>query len=538
MFDEEQMTKKQKLSNAFPTLNLDIDEDIEQKEELLKRYCLHRSYEITNGIISNELMSAVRICLMTDIELYFFDPYVEHPKNLISPYNEMRSLLFLKRKLSELMKNTDSTETLSTLEMAYRDVIDRYIAFVSQYEKKHSIRSSNENDDEKLKNFMEWSNKNYIRFNKVAVVDYEVSGKGIIAAEDISSDEIVIAIPRKLLLCEKTALESEVLGEIFTKLKEEMGLDESSIVTLFIMYEKANPNSKWKPYFDILPSTLPTYPLYFSDSALEKLNGTTLYLEIMEIKDTLRQFQDSVFPILFEHFPNVFSREAFTYDNLVWARAIADTRAFSFKDMGCCLLPFVDFVNTSPYPQLESKGLYINELDEFQIKAFANVKKGEQLFICYGPYSNRELLLCYGFMTENNEYDRFYLDFSPPEEDDEQLVQDKMALLEKFHLPQNHFFRRGKISSKMLAALRVLLMNEKEMEEAKKDAQWNPFLLQDNDSKVIQVIQQTLEAAIEMLNSEMSEESNLAEDERLAVQYKASVRAVLEESLQHAMLLL
>lgn len=505
-------------------------------------------------LLPEDLLCALRICHMTDVELYFFEADKLNPKkSQISAYNEMRSCLFLKRTISAALTNVkkdksnndnnDSNDQEQTLQSFYDTLVSYYTKLVKQNEPTHQILDSHSDsggeehdDEERLKRFLAWAQEHGVEHSSVSVANFEHFGKGLAATRDLSNDETVITISRKMLLCVKTALESETVGKIFERLRDELQLDEDSLITLFFMYEHGSEDTKWRPYFDILPETLPTYPLYFSEDALDKLQGTPLFIEVMQTKEQLRTFYDTVFPVLFEHFPQVFKREVFTYERLVWTRAIFDTRAFSFRDMGCCLLPFVDFVNTYPYPQLESKGWYITETDAFHLKTFANVKKGDQLFICYGPYSNRELLQHYGFMTQDNPYDRYYIDFELPEHDSEKVKEQKMSLLKKFHLSLDHFFRRGPIPSKMIAALRIALMNEQEVKRAMKGGKWSPFTRKSNDDIVCQTLKSTLEALIDMLNMDASTaaaDSNLTEIEKIALQYKASQHNVLAVSLQN-----
>src|SRR5690242_4059650 len=56
-----------------------------------------------------------------------------------------------------------------------------------------------------------------------------------------------------------------------------------------------------------------------------------------------------------------------------------------------------------------------SEDSEFlQISAFADIPANTQVYINYGPYSNRELFLNYGFMIPDNPYDRCRLSFEIP----------------------------------------------------------------------------------------------------------------------------
>ena len=163
-------------------------------------------------------------------------------------------------------------------------------------------------------------------------------------------------------------------------------------------------------------------------------------MDIVMAKEQLQSYYDSIFPSLSEQAPQMFPESIYTFENFLWARSVFESRGFSFTINGQvrnCLLPFVDMLNTSNYPQLESK--FDDVSQEFQVNAFSDCN-GTQLYINYGPYSNRELFLNYGFMIDNNPYDRFRISFEIPLDT---YYNTKSELLEKHGLSLDHYLRRG-----------------------------------------------------------------------------------------------
>lgn len=47
-----------------------------------------------------------------------------------------------------------------------------------------------------------------------------------------------------------------------------------SHLSTFLLQEKHNPNSFWKPYLDILPATYSSFPIFFSEDELKWLAGS------------------------------------------------------------------------------------------------------------------------------------------------------------------------------------------------------------------------------------------------------------------------
>lgn len=66
-----------------------------------------------------------------------------------------------------------------------------------------------------------------------------------------------------------TNLFVERLGEVLKKIEN---MTSELAALLFLLYEKANPDSFWKPYFNVLPENLGT-PLQYSFEELMQMEG-------------------------------------------------------------------------------------------------------------------------------------------------------------------------------------------------------------------------------------------------------------------------
>jgi hypothetical protein len=105
-------------------------------------------------------------------------------------------------------------------------------------------------------------------------------------------------------------------------------------------------------------------------------------------------------------------------------------------------------LNTSNFPQLGTQtNFYSHNVEskfddvsqEFHVLAFSECG-GTQLYINYGPYSNRELFLNYGFMIDDNPYDRFRINIEVPLDT---YYDAKSKLIEDYALPLDNFLRKG-----------------------------------------------------------------------------------------------
>jgi histone-lysine N-methyltransferase SETD3 len=92
--------------------------------------------------------------------------------------------------------------------------------------------------------------------------------QGLYFKERMRRGETVVSFPRTLRLDEKTAMKSKV-GHIFRELKQSEVFPDLRVI-LYLVYEKQQPNSFWKPYLDALP---PSYDniMGLTDAELRKL---------------------------------------------------------------------------------------------------------------------------------------------------------------------------------------------------------------------------------------------------------------------------
>ncbi|XP_057851489.2 protein SET DOMAIN GROUP 40 isoform X2 [Cryptomeria japonica] len=111
--------------------------------------------------------------------------------------------------------------------------------------------------------------------------------------------------------------------------------------------------------------------------------------------------------------------------------------------------------NIKEAPEIENKGWndfngrltdggYEAELDAYCFYAQKRYLQGEQVFLCYGVYTNLELLEHYGFVLKDNPNDKIYIDL------DENMLTSR--LWEKNHL---YLQCDGKPSFSLLVALRL-----------------------------------------------------------------------------------
>jgi Rubisco LSMT substrate-binding/SET domain len=267
----------------------------------------------------------------------------------------------------------------------------------------------------------------------------ESSGRGLLARRDISDGDLLINIPMKLCLTKSAA--RKVLGEEIIA----PGMNEYLAIALHMLHEKfvLGDQSPWKAYLDILPNTDEVSPTYsWPDSDLEFLQGSPVIAASLSLQMKLKREYDDLLGNaetgLIAKYPNRFPADKFTYKNWVWAFTMLFSRAIRLRSLRrgetLALVPYADLINHSPYSQsyidARETGDWLFKTGDDEVVLFADraYRRMEQIYISYGPKSNAELLLLYGFAAERNPYNSVDVTVSIATSRSDKLKRDKIIM--------------------------------------------------------------------------------------------------------------
>lgn len=510
---------------------------IRAKKWLIDRKGLNMCIELDEHEECFKQVFAVSAILqMTQDEIYFQDPTPNLNIDL-TPQNEMKTLMTIKKKLNTMLISQELNNSQTRiLELHLQHVLQLCNQFAAR-STATPIKVLSNNSSPTIGKFLGWAQQNGM-YTDIALAEFELTGRGVICTRDLKCDEIVFTLPEHLIVSADQALKCPKLGNLFTELKSQQLLDDEGALMLYFINETFhNPNSIWRPYLDILPTKeeLPV-AFYFNDDELNELSGLPILQEIQLNKQQFQHYFTEWTPI-FNKYPEYFPPSVFTFDNYLWTRVIFDSRSFSFKKFKNCLLPFIDMMNTHPYAQIETRGFWNENSHTLQFRMLGDYIKGTELHLCYGPFSNRELLLYYGFVVPNNCYDKFPISF---ETGDENLTPVKRELLKHFGLSLEHYFRRDIIAPKLLATLRIIAADEEELKQLS-DTQ-NPFTMLNpiNEDRVLTALEDTAADLLNTINSahnyvnenDLLTDQSLSAKKRLAVMYRKEIKAILTDTLR------
>lgn len=248
--------------------------------------------------------------------------------------------------------------------------------------------------------------------------------RGAIAARDIAAGEVVVSIPRVLLV----TLEQLALSELGRGLLE-ADLALSSMHATFAAWlctARRRADSPYHPWFDTLPRDLDDHSIHASADELALVAGTMTGA----LLDELRADLDEDLAALRAH---VAPCRDLARDDLLWAGLFVGSRVYGLivDDVDTSVLvPFGDLFNHAAAPG--TNWYYDVDSRAFVIVARRAHRAGEPLCIRYGGKPNSRLLVQYGFTLPDN-------------------LDDEAALL-GHHVPRDP---RHAEAQAMLAALRA-----------------------------------------------------------------------------------
>ena len=129
--------------------------------------------------------------------------------------------------------------------------------------------------------FEKWLVSNGAIYPKLELKDYGNEVRGCHSKEVIENDETIITIPLNCLITVEMGKETEI-GEAIIRSNIELDAPKHIFIMIFMLVDRKNPNSFFKPYYDILPPTLSNMPVFWTERERNYLTGSFLLTQIDE----------------------------------------------------------------------------------------------------------------------------------------------------------------------------------------------------------------------------------------------------------------
>ena len=245
--------------------------------------------------------------------------------------------------------------------------------------------------------FVKWLSENGAKFVDRALLRcYENDVRGVHAARDLKAEEIIIEVPLKCLITVEMGKATDV-GRAVLEAGLELDAPKHIFLMLFLLLDRCNSDSFFRPYYDVLPGSLSNMPIFWKPNELTWLEGSYLLVQIEERKCAIQ----NDFKAIVDAWP-AFKRIC-TLDEFSWARMCVCSRNFGIVINGVrtsAMVPYADMLNH--FRPRETKWTFDNTRGAFTITALQSIPSGGQIYDSYGQKCNHRFLLNYGFAVEDN----------------------------------------------------------------------------------------------------------------------------------------
>lgn len=360
-------------------------------------------------------------------------------------------------KLSQLSSST----TCATLLWDNYVEISKILEKIKQLEE---MKIESPKRTQGIEKFMVWLREHGANVDKTSIAEFPEYDLGLKAECDLVENQLILDIPRRLIFNTQSAAPE------LNALQNDPLIQHVPQVALAIalLIERFKENSKWKPYLDILPTTYNTV-LYMTAEEMIMLKGSpTLEPALRLCRNIARQY--SYFSRIFQNNNNAVSailRDVFTYERYCWAVSTIMTRQNLIPSedgtrMILALIPMWDICN---HENGRITTDFNDTTERCECYAQRDFKKGEQIFIHYGPRTNSEFFVHSGFVYSKNLNDAFKLRLGISKADS--LRKERIELLRKLHIPPlGEFLIKSStkpIQDLLLAFLRVFSMRKSDL---------------------------------------------------------------------------
>lgn len=365
--------------------------------------------------------------------------------------------------------------------------------------------------------------------------DGEPSGRGLIAVKGLTQGEAMFQVPEALLMRKARAL------ELVPGLSEEV--DEFIGIAVLLVQERAKGDSGfWKPYLDILPRDEEYTTLFrWSDEDFRLLKGSPTVAAAKSLRAKLRDEFDAMEETLFSRDRGNFPEDVFTIEAWEWAFAVLFSRAIFLRKEDCvALVPYADLINHSPfvstYIDMQSELLTGDKV--VALYTDRPYSKMDQVFVTYGPKSNSELLVSYGFLVERNPYDGVDLGAFPSMEDP--LFEEKVAFLKTCGIdrPVDFPLYGDRYPMELIEFLRFCVCDKDQIGD-----DFGNFVSDENESAAAQALCDACAGALDAYPQTIEEDKALMSDktlyrmlgikERCAIRQRLGEKTILQRTINN-----
>merc|ERR1712159_779937 len=349
-----------------------------------------------------------------------------------------------------------------------------------------------------MNSFKQWLETNKLPPHKVKIGDKH----RLETTEKIEPGEIMLSVPFKFLMSPKLAGESK-LGEAF----KQIALPSSIVMALFLIHEKNNAESFWKPWLDILPDTVPS-SLNFDEKEMAEMEGSMMQSVTARRKAAIAEEHALVIRTLQVNHTALFPNETFTLEAYKWATQIVASRSIIVSSGNVTVPLLVPFVDLAQHDHAVNTTYEFDDDNNFKVITHQQFNASMPVKLTLGYRSNAQLLLSHGITLDSNVFDQVQLNVQVS--DDDPFVSVKRKILDQAGFTPDRSFMITKqgLSAELLAAMRIQALRPSEFDSYNRAFQGRPITLR-NELEVYRTLMLACQNLVKRYKTTLQEYTDL-----------------------------
>jgi len=447
-------------------------------------------------------------------------------------------------RLEEAIENLQKAKSIED-----NEVIQKNLTSVLEEKQKDFVLPKDDPEAVRTDTLLTWLQEGGTSFPKLKIKHYSSNYRGVHATRKIKSKEQIVFIPLSHLITLEMAKSIGVGKKLV-----DSGLDllspKHSFLSTYLLRERKNPNSFWKPYLDMLPENYNSFPVFFSEDEMKLLEGSPFADQVRDKKSDLRKDYDAICQVAPEF-------AEYSFHDFCWARMTASSRIFGIVINGektDAFVPVADMLNHRRPKQ--TSWFYSDEKKGFIIESLEDLNRGEQVCDSYGRKCNSRFFLNYGFINLDNDANEVAVRVTFDKDDETIHMKEKMlgetatsktfrilaSMEEENTIEFMNYIRFTEIRDKN-TLLELMNIYENSRRNDKNDdgykPQKTPPLTVDLEIRVLKAVKVICERSLKGYPTTLDEDKKLLENENITYNEKNSIMLRSgEKEILHFMLIL
>ncbi|KFY21405.1 hypothetical protein V493_07452 [Pseudogymnoascus sp. VKM F-4281 (FW-2241)] len=261
----------------------------------------------------------------------------------------------------------------------------------------------------KTETFLKWLNHIGVQISsKAELTDLRAHGRGraLVAKGDFAEDELIFSVPRTSTLSVKAALPELLSDRQDISAEDINAMPNWAALTAVMITEGLRPDSKWAPYFNVLPTKLDSL-VFWGPEELAELQASAVLKKVGKSKAE-EIFHESILRITPEGANvDLFHRVASTI--MAYAFDIPENEQEDEENANedelvdddeqktsLAMIPLADMLNADA----DNNARLHYDGEELEMRTIKAIQSGEEILNDYGQLPRSDLLRRYGYVTD------------------------------------------------------------------------------------------------------------------------------------------